>query len=389
MFDVKASVAEVTKQTIEWRRQIHRNPEIGFEEHKTAALVETALKDAGIEVKRFPNSTEVVGILKGGKPGRTIGLRADMDALPLQELADVEFKSQVPGVMHACGHDVHTAVLMGTAKILASHRDELAGTIKFFFQPAEEKFPGGALGMIENGAMEEVERVFALHVGNNVPTGHVGVTYGFSHANCDMADIKIIGKGGHGAAPHNTVDAVVIASHVVVALQTIVSRNVGPTDSAVISVGSIQSGSIHNIIAEEAELKLTIRSLLPETRTMLQERIEGIVKGVTQAMNATYDINYVNGYPSLNNDAEMADLLKEVAEQVVGADKVEVRNTPMMGGEDFAYFAQKAPGALLRLGSSPYEGPVSNAHNPKFTVNEDCIAVGLEMMVSIALKAME
>jgi amidohydrolase len=389
MFDVKASVKEVAPQTIEWRRQIHRHPEVGFEEYKTAALVESALRDAGIEVIRYPDSTAVVGLLRGGKPGRTIGLRADMDALPLQELADVEFKSEVPGVMHACGHDVHTAVLMGAAKILASHREDISGTIRFFFQPAEERFPGGALGMIENGAMEGVERVFALHVGNNMATGSVGVTYGFSHANCDMADIKIIGKGGHGAAPHNTIDAVVIASHVVVALQTIVSRNVGPTDSAVISVGSIQSGSIHNIIAEEAELKLTIRSLLPETRTLLQERIEGIVKGVTQAMNAAYEIKYTNGYPSLNNDAEMADLLKEVAEQVVGADNIEVRNTPMMGGEDFAYFAQKAPGALLRLGSRPVDEEVHNAHNPKFKVNEDCIPVGLEMMVSIALKALE
>lgn len=387
MFDVKASVAETTPQVIAWRRQIHRHPEIGFEEHKTSALIESVLKGLGIEVIRYPNSTAVVGILKGGKPGRTIALRADIDALPLQEETDFEFKSEVPGVMHACGHDVHTAVLMGAATVLAKHKADLPGTIKFLFQPAEERFPGGAIGMIENGALEGVERIFGLHVGNDVATGTLGVNYGFSHANCDTADIKIIGKGGHGAGPQNTIDAVVVASHVVVALQTIVSRNVGALDSAVVTVGCFQGGTVHNIIADTADLKLTIRSLKPETRKLLQERIEGIVKGITMSMNATYEMKYVNGYPSLNNTAEMVDLLKSIAQEVVGADKVETRTIPTMGGEDFAYFAQKVPGAFLRLGSKPNFEGTYGAHNPKFQVNEDCMAVGLEMMVKIALTA--
>lgn len=387
MFDVKASVTAVAPEVIAWRRQIHRQPEIGFEEHKTSALIESVLRDLGIKVVRYPSSTAVVGILKGGKPGRIIALRADIDALPLQELADLEFKSEVPGVMHACGHDVHTAVLMGAAKVLSTHQADLPGTIKFLFQPAEERFPGGALGMIENGALEGVERIFGLHVGNDVPTGTLGVNYGFSHANCDMADIKIIGKGGHGASPQTTVDAVVVGSHVVVALQTITSRNIGALDSAVVTVGSFQSGTIHNIIAETAELKLTIRSLKPETRTLIRERIEKIVKGVTDAMGATYEISYLHGYPSLDNNAEMVDLLKSVAQEVVGADKVETRTIPTMGGEDFAYFAQKVPGAFLRLGSRPSGEVTFGAHNPKFEVNEDCMAVGVEMMVSIALTA--
>lgn len=389
MFDVKKSVTEITPQTVAWRRQIHTNPEVGFEEHKTAVLVESVLRDAGIEVTRFPGSTAVLGVIKGAKPGRTIALRADMDALPLQELADVEFKSQIPGVMHACGHDVHTAILMGAATVLAQHKDELAGSIKLLFQPAEERFPGGALGMIDNGCMDGVERVFGLHVGNDMETGKLGVNHGYSHANCDMADIRIIGRGGHGAAPHKTVDAVVIASQIVLALQTIVSRNVGPLDSAVISVGSIQSGTIHNIIAEVADLKLTVRSLDPETRVLIKERIEAIVKGITEAMNATYEMEYVTGYPALGNNKEMANLFKEVGEQIVGEGNVEVRTVPTMGGEDFAYFAQKAPGAFLRLGSRPNEEVVHNAHNPKFEVNEDCIPIGLAAMIGIALEAVE
>ena len=387
MFDVKASALETAPQVIAWRRQIHRQPEIGFEEHKTSALIESVLKDLGIEVIRYPNSTAVVGILKGGKPGRTIALRADIDALPLQELADLEFKSEVPGVMHACGHDVHTAVLMGAAKVLAAHQADLPGTIKFLFQPAEERFPGGALGMIENGALEGVERVFGLHVGNDVPTGTLGVTYGFSHANVDMADIKIIGKGGHGASPQTTVDAVVVGSHVVVALQTIVSRNIAALDSAVVTVGSFQSGTIHNIIAETADLKLTIRSLKPETRILIRERIEKIVQAVSDSMGATCEINYTHGYPSLDNNAEMVDILKSIAEQVVGAENIVVKNQPSMGGEDFAYFAQKVPGAFLRLGSRPTGDVTFGAHNPKFQVNEDCMAIGIEMMVNIALTA--
>lgn len=387
MFDVKASALETAPQVIAWRRQIHRQPEIGFEEHKTSALIESVLQDLGIEVIRYPNSTAVVGILKGGMPGRTIALRADIDALPLQELADLEFKSEVPGVMHACGHDVHTAVLMGAAKVLAAHQADLPGTIKFLFQPAEERFPGGALGMIENGALEGVERVFGLHVGNDVPTGTLGVTYGFSHANVDMADIKIIGKGGHGASPQTTVDAVIVGSHVVVALQTIVSRNIAALDSAVVTVGSFQSGTIHNIIAETADLKLTIRSLKPETRILIRERIEKIVHAVSDAMGATCEINYTHGYPSLDNNAEMVDLLKSIAEQVVGTENIVVKNQPSMGGEDFAYFAQKVPGAFLRLGSRPTGDVTFGAHNPKFEVNEDCMAIGIEMMVNIALTA--
>jgi len=387
MIDVKKISADMTSQVIAWRRQIHANPELAFQEHKTAALVESVLEKAGVEVVRFPGSTAVLGILKGGKPGKTIALRADMDALPLDELADVDHKSQTPGVMHACGHDVHTAILMGTATLLAAHKDEMPGTVKFFFQPAEECPPGGAIGMIENGVMDGVDHAFGLHVGNDYPAGTIGVTYGYSSANSDRADIKIIGKGGHGAQPQDTVDAVVVASHVVVALQTIVSRNIGALDSAVITVGTIHAGTVNNIIAETAGMKLTVRSLKPEVREKLRERIEGIVKGVTQAMNATYELEYSYGYPSLPNTEPVVDFVKEIAEQLLGSENVKVKNIPSMGGEDFAYFAEKAPSAFFRLGSRPKEETVYPGHNPRFTVDEACIETGLTMMVGIALNS--
>jgi len=386
MLDVKKLAHELAPQVIAWRRQIHENPELAFQEHKTAALAESVLRQAGVEVVRFPDSTAVLGILRGGKPGKTIALRADMDALPLAELAEVEYKSSIPGVMHACGHDVHTAILMGTATLLAAHREEVPGTVKFFFQPAEEYPPGGAKAMIENGVMEGVDHVFGLHVGNDHPAGTIGVTYGYSSANSDRADIKIIGKGGHGAQPQDTVDAVVVASHVVVALQTIVSRNIGALDSAVITVGTIHAGTVNNIIAETAEMKLTVRSLKPEIREKLRERIEGIVKGVTQAMNATYEFSYSYGYPSLPNANIAVDYVKAIGEELLGTDNVKVKNVPSMGGEDFAYFAEKAPSAFFRLGSRPGGDTVYPGHNPKFTVDEACVETGLAMMASIVFK---
>lgn len=384
------TIAEIAPRAVEWRRQIHRQPELAFKEFKTAALVEKVLRDAGIQVVRYPDSTAVVGILEGGMPGKTVALRADMDALPLTEQTDLEFKSEVPGVMHACGHDVHTAILLGTAVTLATLREQVPGTVKFLFQPAEEYPPGGAKFMVENGCLEDppVDFAFALHVGTALPTGTIGVRYDYSSANTDSANITIIGKGGHGAYPQNTIDPVVVAAHITTALQTIVSRNISALDSAVISVGSIQSGTVNNIIPETAELKLTIRSLKDETRELLKKRIEEIVAGVCRAMGADYHIDYVFGYPAVHNDSTAVDVVKAVAEELLGADNVQISSTPTMGGEDFAYFAREVPAAMFGLGAQP-ENPeeVYPGHNPKFKVNEDCIKIGMEMMVGIVLRA--
>lgn len=383
--NIKQLGLEVATEVIAWRRQIHQHPELAFKEFKTSALVESVLRECGVDVVRFPGSTAVVGVITGGRPGKTIALRADMDALPLQELALVEYKSQVQGVMHACGHDMHTAILMGAAKILAKHREQIPGTVKFFFQPAEECPPGGAIAMIENGVMEGIDEVYGLHVGTDAPAGTIGVTYGYSSANSDRADIKIIGHGGHGAQPQDTVDAVVVASHVVVALQTIVSRNIGALESGVITVGSIHAGTVNNIIADTAEMKLTVRSLRPEIREKLRERISAVTAGVCEALGAKCEIAYSYGYPSLPNDDKVVNYVKAIADEVVGPDNVRVRNIPSMGGEDFAYFAQKAPGAFFRLGARPKDEPVYPAHNPQFNIDEECVATGLEMFVKIAL----
>ncbi len=386
MFDAKKIAADMAPQVVEWRRQIHRNPELAFAEFKTAALVEEALKVAGVEYVRHKDSTAIVGTIKGGLPGKTIALRADMDALPLEELTDIPFKSEIPGAMHACGHDVHTAILMGVATALAKHRDSIPGTVKFFFQPAEEKPPGGALGMIEQGAMDGVAHAFGLHVGSDAPVGEVSLTKGYSSANSDVVNIRIIGKGGHGAYPQSTVDAVMVAAQVLVTLQTIVSRNVAPLDAAVISVGSFHAGTVNNIIAETADLKITVRSLKPEVRELLKERIEEITKGVTQAMKATYEMEYQYGYPSLPNDDKVVELVKGLAEAAVGAESVKVKDVPGMGGEDFSYFAQKAPSAFFSIGCKP-EKDAYPGHNPKFKVDEGCIPIGIEMMLRIAMEA--
>ena len=391
MFNIKNDVNEIFADVKALRRQIHMNPEIAFQEFKTSALAEKVLKDAGIEVITYPDSTAVLGILKGGKPGKTIALRADMDALPLQEEVEWEAKSTVDGVMHACGHDMHTAILMGVATILGKHREKVPGTIKFLFQPAEESPPGGAKPMIESGVLRDpdVELVFGLHVSTRDEVGHVKVNYGYSSANSDRCNIYIKGKGGHGAYPQGTVDAVVVASHVVVALQTIVSRNVAPLENAVISVGSFHSGTVNNIISEYAELKLTCRSLAPEVRELLEDRIISVTNGICDAMGATATVDYTYGYSSTPNDDKAADIVKAAALAVVGEENMTLNTTPSMGGEDFSFFAMEVPGAFFNIGAKPAEGEAYPGHNPKFFVNEEALKTGMEMMLKVVFTANE
>ncbi|QOR35939.1 amidohydrolase [Clostridium sp. 'deep sea'] len=388
MFNIKNDVNELYPKVKELRRQIHMNPEIAFKEFKTSALAEKVLVDAGIEVEKQANSTAVIGILRGGKPGKTIALRADMDALPLNEEVEWEGKSQVDGVMHACGHDMHTAILMGVASILGQHKEDVPGTVKFLFQPAEECPPGGAKPMIEAGALKnpDVDMVFGLHVTTRDEVGKVKVNYKYSSANSDRCNITIKGKGGHGAYPQGTVDAVVVASHVVVALQTIVSRNVAPLENGVISVGSIHSGTVNNIISETAKLQITCRSLTPEVRELLEDRIKSVTKGICDAMGATATVDYQYGYSSTPNDDNAADIVKAVALNVVGEENTIINSTPSMGGEDFSFFAMEVPGAFYNIGAKP-DGEPYPGHNPKFFVKEEALKTGMEMMLNIVFEA--
>jgi amidohydrolase len=385
MWNVKASIEELFPQVVDWRRQIHMHPEIANEEVETSRLVATVLQQAGIETIRYPDSHAVVGILTGGQPGHTIALRADMDALPVQETSGCPFSSRLTGKMHACGHDLHTSNLLGVATLLAAHRDQVPGTVKFIFQPAEES-SCGALPLVKAGVMDGVEQVFALHVQPELPTGQILLKRGYCTSNSDMADITIIGKGGHGAYPATTKDAIVIAAEVVGALQTIVSRNLGAQEAGVVTVGSFHAGHVRNIIAEKAELKLSLRSLTPEAQELLRVRIEQVVQGITAAHGAAYEYEHNYGYPATFNHDQAVQQVIAAATPVLGADNVIQSPLASMVGEDFAYYAQKAPGALFWLGAQmPAPHPTYPLHNPNVQFNEECLKLGMEIMINIVL----
>lgn len=380
------TVEQILPQVIAWRRQLHMHPEIANEEVQTSQLVAQVLEEAGIQVTRYPDSTAVVGTLVGGRPGRTIALRADMDALPVQEETGLEFCSQVPGKMHACGHDMHVSILLGVASVLAARRDEVPGTVKFIFQPAEEGGQSGALPLVEAGVMEGVEKVFALHMQPELPTGQISVTPGYCTSNSDGAVITVIGKGGHGAHPEGAVDAIVIGAEIVGALQTITSRSLAAQEAGVVTVGTFHAGTVRNIIAEQAQLQLSLRSLTKETQQLLKDRIEQIVQGITAAYGATYKYEYLYGYPAVYNHEEALKELLAAAKPLLGEENVVVNPRASMVGEDFAYYAQKAPGVLFWLGARvPADQPAYPLHNPKVQFNEDAIPIGMQIMLNIVL----
>ena len=340
---IKDTIKKYTPEIIKWRRHFHAHPERGMQEWGTADYVTKVLHEHNIDVQRFENMPAIVATLKGGKPGKVVALRADMDALPMQEEADVSFKSTVDGVMHSCGHDIHTAVLLGAAVVLAAHREEVPGTVRFLFQPAEEG-PGGAFPMVEAGAMDGVDYVFGQHVFPIGLPGQFSVKQGVASSNSDSAVITIIGKGGHGASPDKAVDPVLVAMYVGLGLQSIVSRNVSPMDSAVVSIGSINSGTVANIIPSSATMKLSIRSFSAETQQLLHERIVGITEGICQAMGATSEIEYKFGYPMMINNQQTTDYLIDV----LGPENVLVVDQALSGSEGLLLLPAKSPRYILR-----------------------------------------
>jgi len=379
----EAALARVFDDVIRWRRQIHEHPELGFAEERTSALVEETLRNAGIATSRVAK-TGIVGVLTGAKPGKTVALRADMDALPLDERSGEPFSSKVPGVMHACGHDAHTAMLLGAAVSLAQERERLAGVVKFFFQPAEEG-PGGALPMIEAGVMRNptVDAVAMMHVSTLHPAGTLATRHGAMSASCDDFAITIRGRGGHGAYPHSSVDTIPVAAEIIGALQRITSREIDPLQSVVVSVGVIRGGYRRNIIADETVIEGTIRCLDESVRKTVPERLERIVKGICSAHRATYEIVFEYGYPSAFNDPALVDharaLLREAGETVVDLPE------PSMGAEDFAYFAQTAPGVYLRLGVGfPGVSDAPMTHSPEFRLDERALPAGVRALRALA-----
>ena len=364
--DLKKNFNEV----VSWRRHFHMFPELSFKEKNTAKFIEEKLKSFGLKVRTGIGGYGVTGILEGGQPGKTILLRADIDALPIEDEKKTGYKSQVPGVMHACGHDGHTAALLGTAKALASYRKYLKGKVVFLFQPGEEIPPGGAKPMIEAGVLDGVDHVFSIHLDSQVPLGKITVGSGYQMAAVDKFSIHIQGKGGHAGKPHKSIDAILIASKIVLALQTIVSRSIDPLKAAVVNVGLLKAGSSFNIVADKAHLEGTVRTFHESVREIVKERIYHIVDGITSAYGASYSIDYVKGYPALYNHPEDTEtMLRLMIEQFSEENVWDM--IPTMAAEDFSYFLLEKPGTYFRVGSQT-DDPATQYphHHPKFDIDE-------------------
>ena len=375
---------EVAARVVELRRAIHRHPELGLEEFETQALIERELDALGIEHRRIAG-TGVTGAIRGAKPGRVVGLRADMDALPIGERSGEPFASEVAGKMHACGHDAHTAMLLGAARVLQSMRADLAGTVVLLFQPAEEG-PGGAERMIAEGALDEppVAAVAMLHVDPRLPTGSIGITPGPVNASADEFAVEIEGRGGHGAYPHTAADAIPAAAAAILALQNIAARETDPLASVVVTVGTIAGGYRNNVIADCVKMTGTFRAHDPEIRAALELRARRILDGVAAAYGVRASLDVTYGYPPVVNDVTLAESFARYM-KARGTLHVE-RPAPTMGAEDFAYFAQRVPGLHVRLGiRSEKVGSVHSGHSPLFRVDEEALPAGVETLVAFAV----
>jgi amidohydrolase len=386
---LRADIDEILPGVVADRRHFHENPELAFEEVETAKFVAERLAQLGVEnIKTGVGKTGVTGVIRGNKgDGKVIMLRADMDALPILEEVDAEYKSKIDGKMHACGHDAHTAMLLGVARILMAHRDDFKGAVKVLFQPAEEVPPGGAQAMIKDGALEDpkVDASLGLHVASDMPAGQIGVRVGPGSAGSDRFRITIQGKGGHAARPQNAIDPVVIASQMVLAFQTLVSRETDPMDSAVVSTTAIRAGEAFNVIPDTAELRGTIRTISQETRERLEARIQEIAKGIGAALGAEVKTDFIRGYPSVQNDEAVTDIVRRAAIEACGEENV-VESELGMGGEDFSYFSLEVPSCFFRCGTRNEDrGIVWGHHHPKFDVEEEGFVNGMATMANAAM----
>ncbi|MDP9355410.1 MAG: M20 family metallopeptidase [Chloroflexota bacterium] len=390
---LRNDIDEIMPGVIADRRHIHEHPELGFQEVETSRFVAERLQALGVEdIRTGIAKTGVTGLIRGTAPSdgptKTVLLRADMDALPIREENEVDYRSVADGVMHACGHDGHTAMLLGVSRLLLDQRDRFAGTVKVLFQPAEELPPGGAKPMIEAGVLEDpkVDAAFGMHLAQEQPLGVIGVRAGATMAAADRFIVHIKGKGGHGARPQSTVDPIVVGAQIVVALQTIVGREVDPTKAAVVTVGAFQGGEAFNVIPDTAELRGTVRTFDPEVRQQIAERIQALVTGIATSMRAEATVEYRYGYPATVNDPEMAELVRAAAAEVVGPDRV-IEPPQTMGAEDMSYFLEKVPGCYYIVGSrNPDKGLVWGHHHPRFDFDEEALANGIETLVTTTLR---
>jgi amidohydrolase len=374
----------LTEKIVALRRDIHREPELGFDTEKTAGKVLAALDGLPLEIQTGVARNGIVATLRGEGDGPTVGLRADMDALPITEATGLPFASEVEGKMHACGHDGHTSMLVGAAHALCGMRERLDGTVKFFFQPAEEGGGGGKV-MLEEGVADGVDTVFALHLWPGLPFGTAGTKAGPIMAAADAFELTVRGKGGHGAMPHLSADAVAMAAQIVTTLQTVVSREVDPVEPAVLTVGEIGAGTAFNIIPETARLGGTVRTLNEDLRRRMPERIEGIARGVAGAMRGDAELDYTFSYPVTSNDEVAARKALEVATALFGEENTLELPNPSMGAEDFAYFLEKIPGAYVWLGVGE---DVSKLHTPTFAFDEEILPLGAALLAAFALESL-
>jgi len=380
---IRLDIRALQPQLVEWRRSLHQRPELGFKEQLTAQFIAQKLQEWGIEHKTGIATTGIVATIASNYPGPVLAIRADMDALPVQEENDVPYCSQHDGIMHACGHDGHIAIALGTAYYLSQHREDFTGTIKIIFQPAEEG-PGGAKPMIEEGVLKnpDVDAIIGLHLWNNLPIGTVGVRTGALMAAVECFRCTILGKGGHGAMPHQTVDSVVVSAQIVNALQTIVARNVDPIESAVVTVGELHAGTAQNVIADTARMKGTVRYFNPKLEGYFGKRIEQVIAGVCQSQGASYELDYWHLYPPVINNAKIAELVRSVASEVVETPAGIVPECQTMGGEDMAFFLQAVPGCYFFLGAAnPAKDLAYPHHHPRFNFDETALGMGVEIFV--------
>ncbi|WP_151734777.1 amidohydrolase [Paenibacillus tengchongensis] len=379
------TLEQLHPEMVKWRRHLHAHPELSYQEKETSAYVAARLAEYGIEVKRSSSGYGLTGILKGDKPGKTVVLRADMDALAIREESGAEYASLNEGVMHACGHDGHTAMLLAAAAYYSGRRESIAGEVRFLFQPAEEICPGGALGLIAEGVLEGADAVYGLHLWTPLPVGTVGSAPGPLMASADEFFIDLIGKGGHGGMPHKAVDSIVAGAALVMQLQTIVSRSVDPLRPAVVSIGTFQSGTAQNVVAERTRITGTVRAFDEETRLLIRRRIEELTAAVAAAYGAESHLDYLMGYPPLvNHEAEFNRFFR-VAPQALGNDVQVMLLEKLMPAEDFAYYVREIPGCFIFVGAgNPGKNAVYPHHHSKFDFDEEAMLHGARLLVAMA-----